>query len=243
MWTDYNMALFNMFPMTSPWMLPTHADLDQVKKMAQDKPSGVIVTGSSAVGKTSLLFQCAVTHATENQTVTFICRHPLSRLPLPVHGMPTPDPSVLQAVKFVYLSDASELIGWCANIHMTSCLPDVVIIDDIDLYASDIKKHGTEHDTATVLAMVVDAAAYIRQKNGSCSLVMSTGDGVKAVHSMGTQFHLTVNHVQASKDAAMEFMLSTPVRERGKLCVTYAMDSSVIRVRHLHLETPAGTPD
>ncbi|XP_046580757.1 uncharacterized protein LOC124288284 [Haliotis rubra] len=237
------MALFRMFPMTSPWMTPANNDLDLIKKMAQDKPAGVIVTGPSTVGKTSLLFQCAVTHATENLTVTFICRHPLSRLPLPVHGMPTPDPSVLQSVKFLYLSDASELIGWCANIHMTSCLPDVVIIDDIDMYASDMKKHGVEHDTATVLAMVVDAAAYIRQKTRSCSLVMSAGNGVKAVHSLATQFHLSVNHVQACKDSPMDFLLSTPVTDGAKLCVTYTMDSSVIRVRHLQLETPAGTSD
>ncbi|XP_067674443.1 uncharacterized protein [Haliotis asinina] len=237
------MTLFRMFPMTSPWMTPTHSDLDLIKKMAQDKLSGVIVTGPSAVGKTSLLFQCAVTHATENLTVSFICRQPLSRLPLPVHGMPTPEPSVLQSVKFLYLSDASELIGWCANIHMTSCLPEVVIIDDIDMYASDIKKHGVEHDTATVLAMVVDAAAYIRQKNGSCSLVMSSGNGVKAVRSLGTQFNQSVSHVQACKDSPMVFLLKTPVADGAKLCVTYSMDSSAIRVKYLQLETPVTTSD
>ena len=50
-------------------------------------------------GKTSLAFQAAVSMATDNKQVTFIRPKVLSLLPLPVHGMPTPEPTALQLVK------------------------------------------------------------------------------------------------------------------------------------------------
>ena len=42
-------------------------------------------------GKTLLLFQAAVSYASQGHHVTFISRRPLTRMPLSVHGMTRPD--------------------------------------------------------------------------------------------------------------------------------------------------------
>lgn len=51
--------------------------------------------------KTSLLFQAAVTHAAQGHHVVFISHEPISRLPLHVHGMPSPDANLLKELKML----------------------------------------------------------------------------------------------------------------------------------------------
>ena len=51
----------------------------------------------------SLLFQLAVSYASKELSVTFICQKPLSTLPRCVHGMPQPDAKTLSTLKFLYV--------------------------------------------------------------------------------------------------------------------------------------------
>jgi hypothetical protein len=48
-----------------------------------------------------LLFQLAVSYASKELSVTFICQKPLSTLPRCVHGMPQPDAKTLSTLKFL----------------------------------------------------------------------------------------------------------------------------------------------
>lgn len=41
-----------------------------------------------------------------------------------------------------YMSTVGEMIDWCASMHMKSSLPDVIIIDDLNYYSSQMKVCG-----------------------------------------------------------------------------------------------------
>lgn len=51
-------------------------------------------------GKTSLLFQAALSYSAEDLQVMFVCSKPWVKMPLCVHGMPRPDSSILRLLKF-----------------------------------------------------------------------------------------------------------------------------------------------
>lgn len=53
-------------------------------------------------GKTVLLFQAGVAYANQDYHVTLISRHPLTRIPLSIHGMIRPDAAgKLQTLTFL----------------------------------------------------------------------------------------------------------------------------------------------
>ena len=38
-----------------------------------------------------------------------------------------------------YMSDVKELVEFCASVHTKACLPDVIIVDNLDIYVHQLK--------------------------------------------------------------------------------------------------------
>ncbi|PVD28365.1 hypothetical protein C0Q70_10952 [Pomacea canaliculata] len=133
-------SLLYMLPLGSPWFQwdENHNAQRTLGILAQDS-SNIVIVGDKGCGKTALSFQAAVSMATDNRRVMFIRPQVLSRLPLPVHGMPTPEARALQLMKLWYPDHADELVIWCANVHLHPVLPEAIIVDDFDFYIGHSK--------------------------------------------------------------------------------------------------------
>lgn len=180
-------ALLYMLPLGSAWLRWDSAQNGQqvCDSLAQDSANLVIL--GDGRGKTSLSFQLAVSMATDNRHVTFIRPRVMSQLPLPVHGMPTPEPAALQLVKLWYPETAEEVVGWCAHLHTQALLPEVIIVDDFEAYVG--QKKNPDHGIAHMVAALVDAVDWITRKSGRCSLILTASDRITSLRSVLRQFH------------------------------------------------------
>ncbi|XP_022111133.1 uncharacterized protein LOC110990437 [Acanthaster planci] len=120
-----------------------------------------LLTGKRESGKTSLLFQCAVTCALEGRKVDFVSHARFQSLPLSVHGAPSPDPLLMKHVHILYHQDRSSLLEYLASIHTSPAPPDAILVDDIDFYATHPKTQDTGSTIAQLCAYLVDAAAFV----------------------------------------------------------------------------------
>lgn len=152
--------------------------------------SNTVIIGHDASGKTSLAFQAAVTLATENMRVTFLRPKALSRLPLTVHGMPGPEPAALQLVKFWYPEHVEDVVKWCGHMHTQVVLPDVIIVDDLHVFAAQAK--SAEYGIARLFAALTDAAAWIQSKSSLCRLILTASHRITSLDSVSRQFQFNI---------------------------------------------------
>ncbi|KAL8581747.1 hypothetical protein ACOMHN_043165 [Nucella lapillus] len=224
-------SVVHMLPVGSAWC---QWDSQQKGQQAVESlfhcATHTLMVGEHRAGKTSLAFQAAVTMATENQQVTFIRPKVLGHLPMPVHGMPSPQSAALQLLKFWYPDQAEEVVKWCGNIHKQTILPDTIIIDDFDVYCAQSK--NAEHGAARLCACLVDAAHWITQTRGQqCRVILTAGHGVGSLPSVCRQFHFSHVNLTGGKDEDGRCQLK---------CVTPATSMSltyIITRQHIWLQT------
>ncbi|WAR07923.1 hypothetical protein MAR_017881 [Mya arenaria] len=124
-------------------------------------------------GKTVLLFQAGVAYASQDLHVTLISRRPLSRMPHSVHGMIRPEAAGnLNTLTFLYMSNVSDLLEYCASVHTRSVTPDVLIVDDLDFYLNQLIEPSPEAGCAKLCALLVDTLHFIRQKSPHGALLL-----------------------------------------------------------------------
>lgn len=176
--------LTRMFPLLAEWVNGDKKQLKDTIKSWQKYSRPVVLSSTDHVDQRSLLFQCAVSYAKEGNHVAFICQTPVSQLPLPIHGMPKPNPATLATVKFIYLKTMRDVHHYCASIHELTTCPDVIIVDAIDVYIAERqdKQTSEEHELARFCAILSDAMNFCQQKTKlsqkndeeKCQLIISS---------------------------------------------------------------------
>lgn len=161
-----------------------------LKDIGDSVSKNIIIVGPDTADKTSLVFQAAVSAASVGENVTHICTHPLKRLPIPVHGMPSPEPSIMNNIDFLYLEESKELISWLANVHTMSRLPSLIIVEDILTYASQINDSQLERSLARLCATIADSAKWIESHNdiGKCCVILTAPTRALALSHVLLQF-------------------------------------------------------
>uniref|UniRef100_K1Q7U0 Uncharacterized protein n=1 Tax=Magallana gigas TaxID=29159 RepID=K1Q7U0_MAGGI len=132
-------TISHIFPIESPYCQFSGKSESPVNSLITKFTEYCVLKCPNSVTVRNLLFQCAVSHATKESDVTYICRQPLDTLPLGVHGMPRPEADVLKSVKFLYLKTVDEVVEFCASIHNKVVGPDLIVVDDIDGYIEQFK--------------------------------------------------------------------------------------------------------
>ncbi|GFN75539.1 ATP synthase subunit beta, mitochondrial [Plakobranchus ocellatus] len=155
-----------------------------------------VIVGPDTADKTSLVFQAAVTAASAGLNVTHICTHPLKRLPAPVHGMPSPDPNKMKNVEFLYFEESSELISWFASLHTMSRLPNLIIVEDVLSYASQLNDTQLEKSLARICATISDAAMWLACKSAAspgCDVILTAPARVLSLSHAVRQFGFKIS--------------------------------------------------
>ncbi|KAK3789729.1 hypothetical protein RRG08_036022 [Elysia crispata] len=200
------MALLQqIFPLTSAYLhandqsnsTKSHLKWDltsALKEIETTDCSKMVIVGPDTADKTSLVFQAAVSAASMSQNVTHICTHPIKRLPTPVHGMPSPEQSIMKNVDFLYLDESSELISWFANVHIMSRLPGLIIVEDVLTYASHLNDNLLERSLARLCATMADTAGWIASHNGldKCCMILTAPTRAIALSHVLSQFSFKV---------------------------------------------------
>lgn len=132
------------------------------------KTSGLdkfMLCGPLSSGKTSLLFELALSLADEEKHVLYVCPKKFSKLPLLAHGRPQPSSGTLNYIQMVYLETREEFLKYMACIHFsTSRLFTAVIVDDISGYFPATIRNEDLSLVAKVFALTVDAFLFQRSK-------------------------------------------------------------------------------
>ncbi|XP_076445609.1 uncharacterized protein LOC143283309 isoform X2 [Babylonia areolata] len=230
-------SLVHMLPVGSAW-----CQWDNKRKGQQGVDSLPhcatlsLIVGEDNTGKTSLAFQAAVSLATENHHVMFIRPKVLGQLPLPVHGMPSPQSAALQLLKFWYPDQADEVVKWCGSIHTQALLPDTIIIDDFHVYSAQSK--NTEHGAARLCACLLDAAQWITQSSGQeCRVILTAGQGVSSLPSVCKQFHFSHIHLTGMRDKDRVYQLNC-VTPTTSMSLTYTMTLQHILLQSVDITVP-----
>lgn len=224
-------SLLYMLPLGSPWF-QWDENLNAQRTLgilAQDS-SNIVIVGDKGCGKTALSFQAAVSMATDNRRVMFIRPQVLSRLPLPVHGMPTPEARALQLMKLWYPDHADELVIWCANVHLHPVLPEAIIVDDFDFYIGHSKDH--EHEAARLCAVLIDAAAFIASKSGKCHVILTASNRLSSLPSVLNQFNFLFARVHNlfEEGPQKKYQMISTVHDKTTVTVTYNMTEHKIQL-------------
>ena len=191
------MALNHIFPIGTPWCRKE----DELELHVDNSESLIFIGGKESISL-SLLFQLAVSYASKELSVTFICQKPLSTLPRCVHGMPQPDAKTLSTLKFLYLSTVDELMEYCSSIHLKTVLPDVLIVADFHLYLGHGQTVSEEHTAAKLLALLLDTIKFIKKKSQftDCKLIISCSDSIKWIKSVATKYNFQVLKITENED-------------------------------------------
>lgn len=135
---------------------------DSRKTCGLDK---VMLCGSAASGKTSLLFELALSFADEEKHVLYVCPQKFSKLPLLAHGRTQPTSGTLNYIQMVYLETREEFLNYMASIHFsTSRQFSAIIIDDINAYFPATIRNEDLSVVAKVFALTMDAYLFQRSK-------------------------------------------------------------------------------
>ncbi|CAG5126313.1 unnamed protein product [Candidula unifasciata] len=191
-----------IFPFASQYLVEnspagetTKANISQALEVldlpANDK---VVIVGPDRVEKTSLVFQAAVSSAASGIKTAYICTHPLRRLPTSIHGMVAPEPSVMKNVDFIYLEEASELIGWFAGAHTRTNFPGCIIVEDILTYASQLCDRNLERSLAKLCAIITDSVAWIASHTElkRCNVLLTAPSRIASLSNVLSLFHFTI---------------------------------------------------
>ena len=121
----------------------------------------LLLCGPPSCGKTSLLFELALSFAEEGKHVLFVCPRKLERLPLRVSGRARPTSQTLKFIRMVYLEERAEFLKFMASIHVaTQELFHAVLVDGIDHFFGGAAKSQELSFIARVLAYTADAFAF-----------------------------------------------------------------------------------
>lgn len=125
----------------------------------------ILLCGPPEVGKTSLLFETALSYADEGKHVLFICPKKLSKLPLLAHGRTQPSSGTLKNIQMVYLGTKEEFLNYMASIHMsTARVSHAIIVDNIDAYFPANMRNEDLSLVAKIFALTVDAFLFQKSK-------------------------------------------------------------------------------
>ncbi|XP_014662745.1 PREDICTED: uncharacterized protein LOC106805598 [Priapulus caudatus] len=208
-----------IFPLHSAWATA----IEQIPLKTGVDGTGMIY-GEEKSGKTSLLFQYAVTCASHGQNILFICKEKLATMPFPVHGMPAPQHELLKLVKIMYMSSAVDLIQHLASIHKSPVSPAVLVIDDLDFFARQFKTDTDSQSFSRLCAALVDSGKFMAHRNKTrCQVLVSASDLNKQQVDTARQFFKSlwmtedVNYKKYLYRLHLDlgFDQSTPLEERG----------------------------
>jgi len=161
--------LSRLFGINQPFE-PTENAKESTSSLLFDsrKTSGfdkILLCGPASSGRTSLLFELALTFADDEKHVLFICPKKFSKLPLLAHGRTQPTSGTLNYIQMVYLETREEFLNYMASIHFsTSRLFSAVIVDDISTYLPATIRNEDLSVVAKVFALTVDAFLFQRSK-------------------------------------------------------------------------------
>ncbi|KFM79891.1 hypothetical protein X975_26977, partial [Stegodyphus mimosarum] len=162
-------------------------DVDELRQIQlftshvlSSKAESCIIIGGQSFLRTSLLFQAALSYASDSDQVIFICPSPLMQKPLHVSGMIEPTPLVLECIKMVYITDPAGLLKYLCEFHKTQLLPVAIIIDDLQHYISHHSQdQSKEAALVKLFAMLEDTTGYISEKRGQpCHRIVSLNQDV-----------------------------------------------------------------
>ena len=125
----------------------------------------IMLCGPPESGKTSLLFELALSFADEERHVLYICPAKFSKLPLRAPGRAQPASGTLKYVQMVYLETKEEFLNYMASIHFsTSRVFNAIIVDDINGYFPAAIRNEDLPLVAKIFALTVDAFLFQRSK-------------------------------------------------------------------------------
>lgn len=149
---------------------PSSKEDRNVLKILLDKENAcggekVLVCGPPSSGKTSLLFELALSFADEGKHVLYICPRKFSKLPLLFEGRKQPSSANLKYIQVVYLESREEFLHYMASVHCDASKHFTsIIVDDIDLYFSGLTRNEDLSIAARVFAYTVDAFNFQPKK-------------------------------------------------------------------------------
>ncbi|XP_061177070.1 uncharacterized protein LOC133185792 [Saccostrea echinata] len=226
-------ALTHIFPLESPCCHFSENRESTIKSVITANVDHCVLKSRNIETLQSLLFQCAVSYATKESNVTYICRQPLSTLPAGVHGMPKPEADVLKTVKFLYLKNVEEVVEFCATVHNRAVGPDLIILDDIDSFIEQLQGPCLEHKAAKLCALLCDAADFITSKNdGSSLLLLSCTDSTNRLASVFRNSGIHVHDIQEVRPN--EFKLTT-IAEDNHICVDFITQKGELYLQDVHI--------
>lgn len=121
----------------------------------------LMLCGPPQSGKTSLLFELALSFADEEKHVLYICPQKVSKLPLRAPGRAQPESGTLKYIQMVYLETREEFLNYLASIHYsTSRVFDAIIVDDINEYFPATIRNEDLPLVAKIFALTVDAFLF-----------------------------------------------------------------------------------
>ncbi|XP_024015456.1 uncharacterized protein LOC112088985 isoform X2 [Eutrema salsugineum] len=141
-----------------------------------------LLSGPISSGKTSLLFQFAlsVASASENNRVVFICHRKRieSNPPFLSQGI-DPSSDVFNRIQRKYVDGDEGIRKYFAAFHLHIDLPSAVVIDDFDDYFTQLNSKGTlmnsrARDMAMVRTLALCHNAILdANKKAACEVVLS----------------------------------------------------------------------
>lgn len=165
---DMLSRLFHIDPFNRDWM-DKNGQSSSLSFLfdAKNRPGyeKTLLYGPELSGKTSLLFELAMSFADEGKHVLFICRKKISKLPLLAQGRTQPTSNTLNYVQIVYLDTREEYLNYMSSIHfLTSLKFNAVIVDGIDAYLPTTIKKEDLSIVARVMALTMDAFLFQKSK-------------------------------------------------------------------------------
>ena len=125
----------------------------------------IMLCGPQDSGKTSLMFELALSFADEGKHTLYICPKKLSKLPLLAHGRIQPSSGTLKYIQMVYLETREEFLNYMASIHMsTAKVFNAIIVDNIDAYFPANMRNEDLSLVAKIFALTVDAFLFQKSK-------------------------------------------------------------------------------
>ena len=125
----------------------------------------IMLCGPPESGKTSLLFELALSFADEEKHVLYICPQKVSKLPLRAAGRAQPESGTLKYIQMVYLETREEFLNYMASIHfLTSRVFNAIIVDDMNGYFPATIRNEDLPLVAKIFALTVDAFLFQMSK-------------------------------------------------------------------------------
>ncbi|KAI0228968.1 hypothetical protein LSAT2_020612 [Lamellibrachia satsuma] len=243
-------AVQRMLPVTSQWLewSSEHSGWNALTTKTSDHVT--LITGKQNTLKTSLLFQAAVSYASEGCHVTFISQQPFSCLPWAVHGMPRPNPVIMKRLKMLYLTNYDDLIGYLTTLHQGAMIPSVLVLDDLHLFlhSQNCQDGKQQLAVAKLCSLLVDTAHYLHSSSDTTSgVLISLQDAATAEPIMATvervfktRWHIHTgesSHIVANtNEYVLQAVHRTCAQVDCRLLLTFSSDRAEIRLKQISVE-------